>query len=245
MGFNASLLTNVALAIEIPLFAQLAAKFTTLDVSLIAFLLTFFWLLPQKTNGAKYAIFVLLIPYSLGIFAAIYQRNLAFTFHLVLEVLILGNREYASANALGSFSTFYCPISIIGYALGKRMELINDLARYGLWRFEAVRLSTDALLRVLTLIDLAAELFYRITFGLKSRYIDISNWRGKMSKMNLWAPGFLRSILLAGLARNDYLMATGIGIYKIRRDSIEGILWKEIMAVSLLLLTLILLIITR
>lgn len=231
---------NVSAAISIPLLSVLLNNFISYEISLIALFLTFIWLSFQRKNGVIYALFVLLIPYLLGLFAAIYQRNLDFSITLLFGVLANGNREYASAKALDAFFILYCPISILGFALGKRLELISDLARYGLWQYSFIRKSTDMVLRVLTLIDLASELFFRISVGLKARYIDIEAWQKKVLLMKLWAPGFLRSILLTGLARKDYLATTGIAIHKIRLIEERGMLWTEWIAVALLAIILIL-----
>nr|VFK30408.1 MAG: hypothetical protein BECKMB1821I_GA0114274_101538 [Candidatus Kentron sp. MB]VFK75205.1 MAG: hypothetical protein BECKMB1821H_GA0114242_101738 [Candidatus Kentron sp. MB] len=245
MKLNVSLLLNTTIAIEIPMIVELASGFSTLEESLIAFTLTFVWLSLQKVNGAKYAAFVLLIPYSIGIFSTIYQSNLEFSYRLLLEVLLYGNRQLTNEKTLDIFSNFYCPISILGFTLSKRMGLIDDLIRYGLWQHGTVRRITDLILRVLTLIDLASELFFRITIGLEARYIDIGSWRKKLKKFKLWAPDLFRSMILSELARNDYLIATGIRIHKMRSNKEKGVLWIEIAAIFLLVVTIILLIFTH
>ena len=227
MIFQPTLLSNLLIALNIPVIVCILQSFVQLDPSLTALCITFVWLAIQKPNGSKYAIFVLLIPYSIGIFAAIYQVNLSFNIELLSRVLLYGERGLASINSLDAFYKYYCPISIMGFALNKRMRIIDDLARYGLWDYSIVRKLTAGLIRVLVMIDMSNEIFIKITHGLKTRYIDITGWHSKMVRMNLWAPRFLQRILLTELAHHSYLKSTGISVHKIQRSCEMRFLWEE------------------
>ena len=109
MGFQSTLLSNVLVAVSIPVIANLVQSFSRIDPSLTALCVTLVWLTLQTPNGGKYALFVLLVPYSIGVFAAIYQKNLFFSFSLLSQVLIEGKNELASINSLNAFYKYYCP----------------------------------------------------------------------------------------------------------------------------------------
>lgn len=225
MRQQATLLLNVAAAIQVPLIAGIVSALTQVDESLTALLAAFLWL--ALFLPLQYPVVLLVLPYAIGIFAGIYQTNLSFNWELLSKVLMYGERSYTSAAALDVFVYFYCPLIIISHALGRRMRMINDLCRYGLWHIGIVRILFSGLLRVLVLVDAVSEFLHKIILGLLSRYLDLGPWVQKVIYFRLWAPGLLKKILITELHRYEYLRSTGISIRKIRCVCAKGLLWKE------------------
>lgn len=232
---RASILLNLVAAIEIPLLSILASNLFGIEPSAVALVLTFLWFLVLYPILA--GLVVLIIPYSIGVFAVIYQAQLDFNLELVERLIVYGDRSIVNPAVLSAFVFTYCPLLILGFSLSSRLKIVDDLCRYRLWRFNSVRRVTGALMRLLVLIDAGSEYIYRLKLGLKSRYIELENTRQLIRNFSLWAPPLFARIILSELQRAEYLQSTGIALHKVQGKCSTGLWISEIFAIIILATT--------
>lgn len=225
------MLIPMALAVGVYPAAALIASLLGVDSSVGALVFTASALLVARAPKQN-IIWALFVPYTLGLFAAIFHKQLTFNVALALTVITTGDRSLANGRPLDIFVNTYCPILLAGWALlSASGKLHLELARVGLWRYVAVRRVAEYLDDFLLTVRLGQRLFEQIVVGLHTRYINLNEIAPRIRYSTLWVPKLVQLILVASLARYEYVKNTGIRLRNARVDVVPSISRSEFLAI--------------